>query len=178
MKPVMEQAEHAGFVSRACAFVVDAVTIMVLLLALDALAHALLGFFTFNRAFVRAVEGDALLQAAYAILRDCVAVAVVLGYPIFFWMVTGQTPGKALLGLRVVRLDQKKVTFGCAARRCFGYWLSAVPLLLGFVWILADERRQGWHDKLAGTCVVYANRSKTIASPSPPAHPAPPAPRR
>jgi uncharacterized RDD family membrane protein YckC len=26
---------------------------------------------------------------------------------------------------------------------------------LGFLWILIDNRRQGWHDKMAGTCVIY-----------------------
>ncbi len=35
-----------------------------------------------------------------------------------------------------------------------GYYLSAIPLLLGFVWVAFDKRKQGFHDKLAGTFVV------------------------
>jgi uncharacterized RDD family membrane protein YckC len=38
--------------------------------------------------------------------------------------------------------------------RYLGYYVSAIPLLLGFVWVAFDERKQGLHDKLAGTFVV------------------------
>jgi uncharacterized RDD family membrane protein YckC len=31
--------------------------------------------------------------------------------------------------------------------------ISALPLFLGFLWLLLDPRRQTWHDKLAGTVV-------------------------
>ncbi|TMG92566.1 MAG: RDD family protein, partial [Betaproteobacteria bacterium] len=35
-------------------------------------------------------------------------------------------------------------------------WLLITPLLMwGFLWIAFDKRRQGWHDKLAGTVVIY-----------------------
>jgi uncharacterized RDD family membrane protein YckC len=37
-----------------------------------------------------------------------------------------------------------------------GLVLAALPLYLGFLWSLVDNRRQGLHDKVAGTCVVYA----------------------
>jgi uncharacterized RDD family membrane protein YckC len=39
--------------------------------------------------------------------------------------------------------------------RYLGYSLSAISLFLGFFWILIDDRRQGWHDKIAGTLVIY-----------------------
>ena len=39
--------------------------------------------------------------------------------------------------------------------RLFAYLISALPLFLGFAWIAIDRRRQGWHDKIAGTLVVY-----------------------
>ena len=41
-----------------------------------------------------------------------------------------------------------------AAIRACGYWVSGI-LLLGFAWIAVDERSQGFHDKFAGTFVVY-----------------------
>jgi uncharacterized RDD family membrane protein YckC len=41
-------------------------------------------------------------------------------------------------------------------RRYVGYYLSALALYAGYWWVLIDNRRQGWHDKLAGTIVVYA----------------------
>ena len=45
-----------------------------------------------------------------------------------------------------------------------GYIISAVPLSLGFVWIVFDKKGQGWHDKLGGTYVVKANQPPFQAS--------------
>ena len=42
--------------------------------------------------------------------------------------------------------------------RYLGYYVSILPLLLGLVWVAFDPRKQGWHDKLAGTVVVRAKR--------------------
>ena len=76
------------------------------------------------------------------------------GYDIAFWTLAGQTPGKQLVGVRVVRTDGRRIEFGRAVVRRLGYILSSL-LYLGFLWILFDNRRQGWHDKLADTIVVY-----------------------
>ena len=59
------------------------------------------------------------------------------------------------MGIRVVCTDGTRVRFGNAIRRQIGYFISAT-LFLGYLWILVDNRRQGWHDKLAGTMVVYS----------------------
>jgi uncharacterized RDD family membrane protein YckC len=76
------------------------------------------------------------------------------GYDIAFWTLAGQTPGKRLMGVRVVRTDGQRLRFGGALLRRLGYLLSGL-LYLGFLWVLMDNRRQGWHDKLARTIVVY-----------------------
>lgn len=78
------------------------------------------------------------------------AVAVIL-----FWVAKQATPGKMAVSAKIV--DAKT---GNAARtgqligRYFAYYLSLIPLGLGFIWVAFDERKQGWHDKLAGTVVV------------------------
>lgn len=74
-------------------------------------------------------------------------------YTIGFWVYSGATPGKMLLGMRIVTLDADKPTFGQAIVRYIGYIVSAVVILLGFIWI-AGEQRRGWHDRIAGTYVV------------------------
>lgn len=76
-------------------------------------------------------------------------------YVIFFWLLVDKTIGQALLGLRVVRVDGRSLTFGPAIRRVLGMYLAILPLFLGFLWVLIDDRRQGWHDKIADTVVVY-----------------------
>jgi uncharacterized RDD family membrane protein YckC len=70
-------------------------------------------------------------------------------------VISGFTPGKALLGLRVVRTDGRPVNLGRAVLRLIAYLIAALPLFLGFIWILFDNRRQGWHDKIARTYVIY-----------------------
>jgi uncharacterized RDD family membrane protein YckC len=42
--------------------------------------------------------------------------------------------------------------------RYLGYYVSTLPLLLGFLWVAFDPRKQGWHDKMAGTVVVRPRR--------------------
>lgn len=67
----------------------------------------------------------------------------------------GQTLGKKLFGVRVVRTDGSNVTYSKAFVRSLGYLLSTFfGTFLGFLWALWDRRNQTWHDKIAGTVVV------------------------
>ena len=59
-----------------------------------------------------------------------------------------------LLGIRVVTVTGDPPGIGRSSIRAVGYWISAI-LMLGFAWIAVDERRQGFHDKLARTFVIY-----------------------
>lgn len=46
--------------------------------------------------------------------------------------------------------------------RYFAYFIAIIPLCLGMIWVAFDRRKQGWHDKLAGTVVVrQAKRGPT-----------------
>jgi uncharacterized RDD family membrane protein YckC len=81
-------------------------------------------------------------------------------YYIFFWITAGQTPGKGVMGLRVLPRQGGKLKLSHAIVRYIGYYLSIIPFGLGIFWILIDDRRLAWHDKLAGTCVVYAWEAK------------------
>ena len=62
-------------------------------------------------------------------------------YLVTFWRLSGQTPGKWLMGLKVVSIDGRPLTIGRAALRFVGYLASALPFYLGFLWILGPERR-------------------------------------
>ena len=39
-------------------------------------------------------------------------------------------------------------------REIIGKIISSIIILLGYIWILFDGQRQGWHDKIASTYVV------------------------
>jgi uncharacterized RDD family membrane protein YckC len=70
------------------------------------------------------------------------------------WVNSGRTLGKMVVGNQVVRADGTPLTWGKALLRYLGYIVSAIALSIGFLWVAFDKKRQGWHDKLAGTVVV------------------------
>ena len=68
----------------------------------------------------------------------------------------GLTPGKYLLGIRVVKVDGGVPAgfWRMALRQIIGQWVAAIVCYLGFIWVLFDANRQGWHDKIAKTLVI------------------------
>lgn len=164
---------HAGFISRAIAFVLDIVVMTVAVLAAVALLQALLGFFTLYGLIGQRVVQSSPFREIVVVVTALIGVGVAVGYPVVFWVLLGQTPGKLLMGVRIARTNGKPLTIGRALLRYLGYWLSAIPLGLGFFWVLVDDQRQGWHDKLADTYVIYDSRSPVpLSSASAPApHP-------
>lgn len=67
----------------------------------------------------------------------------------------GATPGKKLLGMRVIKKDGHPAGFlTMLIREWVGKWISGLILGLGFLWILFDRDNQGWHDKLMSTYVI------------------------
>ncbi|MBA3253185.1 MAG: RDD family protein [Burkholderiaceae bacterium] len=76
---------------------------------------------------------------------------------IAFWLTRQATPGKMLLALRVVDATTgNTLSVGQSLGRYLGYYVSTIPLLIGLIWVAFDSKKQGWHDKLAGTVVVRA----------------------
>ena len=74
---------------------------------------------------------------------------------IWFWLRFFGTPGKMALRLKIVDATTGgKLSLGQAIGRYFAYIVAAVPLLLGYIWVGIDKRKQGLHDKLAGTVVI------------------------
>ena len=78
-------------------------------------------------------------------------------YFVGYWAKSGQTIGKLVLGIRIIRPDGSALSWGRALLRYVGYLISGLVLSLGFLWLAFDRKRQGWHDKIAGTVVVQAD---------------------
>jgi uncharacterized RDD family membrane protein YckC len=94
-----------------------------------------------------------------AILRgggsSWLALAVNLVYCWYFWTRhDGQTPGKMLMGIRVIKTNGQPLRDVDALVRWAGYYINNIVLLLGWLWAFWDDKHQGWHDKLANTVVV------------------------
>lgn len=86
-----------------------------------------------------------------------VGFVMTLVYNWFFWTQwEGQTPGKRLLGIRVIKADGSPFSSTDALIRATGYYVNSMFFMLGWIWALFDDQKRGWHDLLAGTLVVKA----------------------
>ena len=155
----MRGARYGGFWRRAAAFAIDQTILQALAFFAFCAALAVLGI---PAAATESLEGA--LGAAVALGGALGAGRLGLGmaYFTFFHGVSGRTPGKALLGLRVETAAGDPLTPGLAFLRWVGYVLSGLVFGLGFLWIALHRRKRGWHDLLAGTVVV---RTRQAAAP-------------
>ena len=86
-----------------------------------------------------------------------VGIAVLLLVPIVAWWTfnaIGWSPGQRAVGLQIIRDDGSRPGLGQGFARSIGMLPSLLVVLLGFLWPLWDDRRQTWHDKIAGTYVI------------------------
>jgi uncharacterized RDD family membrane protein YckC len=141
---------YAGLATRALAFGADALVINAAIWfvgAVVALGLSLLGVPQDIRSVIAGIG---------AVLAACWTV----GYFVFFWSATGQTPGNRLMSISVRdAAGHEPPRAGRAILRLLALPLSALPLCAGFVLILVDRRRRALHDQLVGTVVVYMPRS-------------------
>lgn len=108
---------------------------------------------------------DAVLVGilASALADSGEAILVMLAaYGAVMWKLKGTTIGGIVCNLQVVRIDGREIEWDTAIVRALSCFLSLVPAGLGFLWIVFDEERQSWHDKIAGTVVVRARRGASL----------------
>ena len=80
-----------------------------------------------------------------------------IGYFVFFWSSTGQTPGSRVMRIRVIDgRGRAALKPRRALLRVVGLYLAAIPLLAGYLMMLWDDRGRCLQDRLARTLVVYA----------------------
>lgn len=89
-------------------------------------------------------------------ISTLISLVVNFGYFWFFTVKYGATLGKRFFGLRVVTVDGSESIDPVKGflREVVGRFISGIVLSLGYLWILWDKERQGWHDKIAGTYVL------------------------
>jgi uncharacterized RDD family membrane protein YckC len=159
LPPQVHPFRPAGFFSRLEAFVIDLVILSIVQLVGSAFVHSIIEFFRIAK--LATYLRNLLEIPTYNLITGAVITTLFgIAYFIFFWTLVGFTPGKALLGLKIMRRNGAKISFGRSLVRFFAYWISAIPLFLGFLWILWDPKRQSWHDKIVDTQVFYIPRSQ------------------
>ena len=139
--------EYVGFWARVLASLID--TALVLCVTYPLLIAV------YGRSYVKGLSSELVAGPAEVLIGWVLpAVAVVL-----FWLFRQATPGKMVISARVV--DAKtggRLTTGQSILRYFGYFVSSAPFALGLIWVAFDPKKQGWHDKIAGTVVVRKRR--------------------
>jgi len=147
-------SHYGGFWRRFVAFSTDKLilaTIGFVMFILGSVAFGL-GISPFDLA--EEPENFFALGMQVMVIYQAITLFLDMAYFTYFHGTTGQTPGKRLMGLRVVLDTGEALTLGTAFLRWVGYIASFVPFFMGFLWAGADRRKQGWHDKIAGTVVI------------------------
>ena len=80
-----------------------------------------------------------------------------LVYYWYFWSRrNGQTPGKSVMNIRIVKADGSPISDTDAILRYIGYFINSVLFGIGWIWAFFDTNQQGIHDKIVNTYVVKA----------------------
>jgi uncharacterized RDD family membrane protein YckC len=138
-----EPVQYAGFWIRVSAAVIDTLLIMMVIFPL---LIAIYGWAYFDSEQTGLIAGP----ADFLISWVAPALAVVV-----FWIYKQATPGKIMLSMRIVDANTfEPASTGQLIGRYFGYYVSMIPFMLGLIWVGIDAKKQGWHDKLAGTVVI------------------------
>ena len=145
----------AGFLQRSAALIIDYILLQIVGGAVTYPLEQKFGLTT-DEVLKQALSGTADLKQLMLFLLLYITLLTVLWgfYFTYFIGSAGQTPGKQLLGIRVVRADGKPVDYKTAFTRFIGCTVSSGLFFLGFVWMLFDANSQAWHDKTAHTFVV------------------------
>jgi uncharacterized RDD family membrane protein YckC len=139
-KPEELALEYAGFWIRLGASIIDLIFLLVILYTV----YCTISGFSINTGFPR------IPPQILAVIFWLICSAYLIG----FWAWKGQTPGKMLLGIKIIRTDCSPLDWQHALLRYLGYIASAAVLFIGFIVMVFDSHKQGWHDKIADTYVV------------------------
>ena len=147
----MNEQEYAGFWIRVGAALIDTVLMLILIAPILTAIYGT-GYWM----------SESLVQGFWDLIVNYLLPAIII---IIFWVYKSATPGKMVTKLAIV--DAKtggKPSTGQFIIRYLGYYLSTIPLFLGIIWVGIDKRKQGWHDKIAGTVVLRNNATATDPS--------------
>jgi uncharacterized RDD family membrane protein YckC len=145
----MDDKEYAGFWIRFGAMLIDLVVMIILLYIPLTMIYG-------EEYWI----GEQFIYGFWDVILGYIVPIVVT---IWFWLRYSGTPGKMATKLRIVdAATGNKMTTGQAIGRYFAYTIAILPLCLGQIWVGIDKKKQGWHDKLAGTVVIRDTGKKSV----------------
>jgi uncharacterized RDD family membrane protein YckC len=148
----------AGFWIRAAALGIDLLVLALVQRSFDWIAAAILG---------PAVEG---VESAHGSVGSFTLVFFV-AYTTVLHAVAGQTIGKSLVGIRVVGVDGAPLAAGPSFLRCLAWFLSMIPLGLGYFMAGLRRDKRALHDLIAASRVEHVARRRVTRRPVSPRAP-------
>lgn len=141
MEKTESSQEYVGFWARSGAQIIDAILLTAITFPI---LHMIYGReYWESKAFIIGVP-DFIVSYIFPFVAT-----------ILFWIYKSATPGKMVLKAKVVDEETgNPPTVKQSTIRYIGYFLSLIPLGLGYFWVGWDKKKQGWHDKIAGTVVI------------------------
>lgn len=147
------QGARAGFVSRLVANGIDAI-VVILVISIAYLAAAGATFFFDPQAFK--------FPKPHLLLTTGLSTGVTAVYLGLGWWISGRTPGKQVVGLRVVDVGGTSVGLGRSIARA----VTCVLFPLGFLWTAISRRQASLQDLVLNTAVIYDWESHLAHRPS------------
>jgi uncharacterized RDD family membrane protein YckC len=150
-----DQIHYAGFWIRLAAGLIDGIIlgVVISLVKITFLTTYLQDVPVAERGLMYPILGS-ILQFSINLLYECCFLSSA-------WM---STPGMKAVGIKIVDYNDNRISFSRAFVRCLYEILSVVILMIGFLMIAFDSRKQALHDKLAKTFVIYTKTSdETLA---------------
>lgn len=139
-----EEGFPAGFVTRLVAMAIDLALLSVVITTVTVLGQ-----------FVgQSLHAGIWTLRFIALGTTGFSVGLYILYFVGLTALGGQTLGKRIMGVRVLRVDGRQVPVKASIKRYIGTWIS-LPFFWGYLMVLVDSRRRAFHDKLAGTVVIY-----------------------
>jgi uncharacterized RDD family membrane protein YckC len=144
------EMEYVGFWPRVGASIIDAILVLIFTLPASYMVYGT-DYFASGR----------LILGPSDFLINWVAPAIVV---VMFWVARGQTPGKMVIGAKIVDSETGgPISPGKAVVRYLGYFISLIGLFIGYIWVGFDPKKQGWHDHIAKTVVIRKKGSDPVS---------------
>lgn len=133
--------KYGGFLRRFCAYLIDTIVIGII--------YAIFALFALGS---MSMDSSGISMVVILIV---VVIIMLIYFPIFESSQYQGTPGKIALGLKVVDENFVKISVGKAVIRYLGRIVCGLTLSIGYLLILFTDKKQGLHDKIAGTFVIH-----------------------
>ncbi|MEM6401787.1 MAG: RDD family protein [Cyanobacteria bacterium P01_D01_bin.116] len=162
----IKKSNYASIIRRFCAYLFDLIILLFISTFISIFLASSLGFDDNGGEIVAAgwmgasgwLMGGLFFQSGLTpIAVFCLLINLIINwlyFTVFESSKSKATLGKSILGVKVTNLNHQQISFGQANVRYWSKLLSSLMLMIGFLIIMFNENKQGFHDKLAKTTVV------------------------